>query len=335
MNHCSLRHNSWCKNHCHWHHDSVAIAHWLLSASCCCGTSLLLQQNCCNATSWLLPFSLKFSLMPSHAAWQQVPQCCCGWPCICASDATAAVACLLLLLVNCWHLRIFLYFSWYDGAAIELHLCAGATCLLHHQLIVVIHIILNCSLSISHCMARTRWCHDTVAFDTLHMMPLLCCLLAIVSSWLLPFKHAATTCLDTDWLSIVKLKLLFLISKWLALLLLLPLSIFWCSHSFLATLLQGSVTIYGNALACCRQPCCATAATADAMLQLHAATLLPLPLDHCSTSTSSLFQPLPPIDCRFQFYNRSVWLMAVVSINAIAVAACLFGKSLTAGSTCC
>jgi len=73
------------------------------------------------------------------------------------------------------------------------------------------------------------------------------------------------------------------------------------------------------------------------MLQLHAATLLPLPLDHCSTCTSSLFQPLPPIDCRFQFYNRSVWLMAVVSINAIAVAAvdCLFGKSLTAGSTCC
>jgi len=35
------------------------------------------------------------------------------------------VDCLLLSLINCWHIRIF----WYDGAAIALHLCTGATCL--------------------------------------------------------------------------------------------------------------------------------------------------------------------------------------------------------------
>ncbi len=88
---CSLQHNSWCKIHSHWHHNSVAIAHWLLSAC------LLLRRlsywrkiaamppvDCC------LP--IKFSLLPLHAARQQLPQWCCCWPCICARDAAAVVA---------------------------------------------------------------------------------------------------------------------------------------------------------------------------------------------------------------------------------------------------
>jgi len=88
---------------------------------------------------------------------------------------------------------------------------------------------------------------------------------------------------------VVKLKLLFLISKWLVLLLLPP-SIVWHGQLLPATLLQSPATTFGNALACCRQhllcrrsnTCCAAAATADARLQLHAATLLPPTLDHCS-----------------------------------------------------
>jgi len=205
-----------------------------------------LQWNCCNATSWLLPFSLKFFVMPLHAAWQQVTQYCCGWPCICAHDATAVVACLRLSPVNCWHLRIFLYVSWYNGAAIALHLCAGATCL------------------------------PSPLVDCCHSYYFKFFLIKVVGI------VAAVATIDCLMRSLVA-----------------------------RTLLQSPATTYGNAIAHCWQhllccygnswcngaaTCCDTAASTPGSV---------------FSCVSSLFQPLPPIDCCFQIIIIAIAVITV------------------------